>query len=353
MTSPIYTPMLKSKRGESKAIFNLDDSVKENIIPFFDVLALPAEATNGSDVQEHIVKQILNISSAWKNRGPCYVDLFDVIPSARALNGVHPARIAHSKLFSESVQAIPVVGIERDVAYKLSIRHVLQDGVEAIAVRLDTEDIQLPSSLPSRITQLISEIGATNLPLHVFMDFRSIEGVPTEILQQRVLRAVGELRKMSPARIVFAASAIVSNMGGFKRNTLNRVRRNDYLTWRAIAASHGDVDYADYGVVHPDYFDFDPRLIKPAAKIRYAADEQWVVIKGACWRDNTAQHHELSQMLMNTADFRGNDSWGGAYICSAASGRPKYGTLETWVTIDQNNHITQTVKQMSRVIVTA
>ena len=39
-----------------------------------------------------------------------------------------------------------------------------------------------------------------------------------------------------------------------------------------MAQSDLDLDYADYGVVHPDYFDFDPRMIKPAAKIRYTAD---------------------------------------------------------------------------------
>jgi hypothetical protein len=54
-------------------------------------------------------------------------------------------------------------------------------------------------------------------------------------------------------------------------------------------------------------------------------------------------------MLRAKAQFRGDDSWGGEYIVSAANGRLKYGTLETWVTIDQNNHITHTVRQLSRI----
>lgn len=349
MTDPTYTPILKTKRGEAKALTHLDGQTSKSIIPFFDVLALKADASNGSDVQEHMVKQANNIASAWKQRGPCYVDLFDVIPSARGLNGAHPATIAHNKIASELVEAIPVVGIERDIAYKLAIRGVVTGGADAIAVRLDSEDIQLPSTLVSRITKLVSEIGAADLPLHLFLDFRSIEHLPSDVIQIQVTKALGELRTLSPARIVFAASAIVSNMGNFKRDTLNRVARRDFMTWNLIAKVHPDVDYADYGVVHPDYFDFDPKVIKPAAKIRYTSDKEWLIVKGIRWLDDTSQHHKLSKMLGAKTEFRGNDCWGGEYIVSAEIGRPKYGTLETWVTIDQNTHITHTVNQLAKI----
>ncbi len=352
MNEFVYTPIVKTKRGEAKALIELDGSVKKKIIPFFDVLALKAEAQNGSDVHEHMVKQSLNIISAWKQKGLCYVDLFDVTPTARGLNGSHPATIVHEEISSNLVHAIPVVGIERDIAYKLAIRSVIASGVEAIAIRLDTEDIQLPSLLAPRISQLVAELGATGIPLHIFMDFRSIELIATDTIQSQCSKALNELRKLNPARIVFAASAIVPNMAKFKRNTLNRVARRDFLTWNLMAQSHLDLDYADYGVVHPDYFDFDPRMIKPAAKIRYTTDSEWLIVKGACWRDDTSQHHSLSKMLLAEGEFRDDGCWGAKYIKSAALGRPKYGTLETWVTIDQNSHITHSVKQLANVSAT-
>jgi transposase len=147
MNDFVYTPIVKTKRGEAKALIELDGSVRKKIIPFFDVLALKADSQNGNDVHEHMVKQSLNIIAAWKQKGLCYVDLFDVTPTARGLNGSHPATIVHEKISSNLVDAIPVVGIERDIAYKLAIRSVIASGVSAIAIRLDTEDIQLPSSL--------------------------------------------------------------------------------------------------------------------------------------------------------------------------------------------------------------
>lgn len=348
MSNAVYTPILKTKRGESKALTYLDEQVKQSIIPFFDVLALKSDAANGSDVHEHVLKQALNVAAAWKGRGICYVDFFDVVPSARGLNGSHPVSIVNAKLSAEQVRMIPVVGLERDVAYKLAIRHVLQQGTEAVAVRLDAEDIQLPNLLPNRISELLSEIGASGAAIHVFLDFRDVNGQLPSLLQSLANRAIGELRPMNPQRIVFAASAMASDMSKFRRDSLNRVARTDLLAWRAIAGLHGDVQFGDYGVVHPDYFDFDPRLIKPAAKIRYTSDDCWVVVKGSCWRDDTAQHHRLSQMLARSPEFRGSDSWGGEYISSAAAGRSKYGTLETWVSIDQNNHVSHTARQLSR-----
>lgn len=95
MTDFFYTPILKTKPGEAKALMRLDRQVKSSIIPFFDVLALKPDTNNGADVHEHMEKQAVNIAGAWNARGACYVDLFDVTPSARGYDGVHPATIVH------------------------------------------------------------------------------------------------------------------------------------------------------------------------------------------------------------------------------------------------------------------
>ncbi|MDN7641016.1 beta family protein [Burkholderia cenocepacia] len=349
MTDVTYTPILKTKAGEARAVMRLDHLVKASIIPFFDVLALKSGTANGADVNAHMETQAINIAGAWNGRGPCYVDLFDVAPSARGYDDVHPATIVHDRISFEQVEAIPVVGIERDVAYKLAIRRVVSAGAHAIAVRLGVEDVQLPSTLVQRITSLLSEIGATDLPVHLFMDFRSIENVASDTIQIRVGKALPELWKLNPTRIVFAASAFVNGMGKFKRNSVNKVARRDLLIWELIAALYPDVEYADYGIVHPEYLDIDPKKIKPAAKIRYTGEKDWLIVKGIKWTADTSQHRKLSQMLCDRDEFRGEDCWGTENILSAANGGPAYRRLEDWVMIDQNTHITQTVRQLSRI----
>jgi len=349
MTDPIYTPMLKSKQGEAKALIRLDRQTKSSIIPFFDVLALKSGLSNGSDVHTFLEKQAINIAAAWNGRGHCYIDLFDIDPSARGYDGMHPVNIVHEKIAFDRLDAIPVVGVERDIAYKLAVRRVISVGVDAIAIRLGTEDIQLPSLLVERVSRLILEIGASDLPLHVFMDFRSIEHTDSDVIQSRFTRALAEVRKLNPSRIVFAASAFISDMGKIKKGVVKSVARRDFLIWEILAKPHPDIDYADYGVIHPGYFDFDPTKIKPAAKIRYTADKDWLIVKGSRWASDTSQHRNLSKLLLNSKQFRGKDCWGGENVVSAALGGHAFKRLEDWVTIDQNTHITHTVKQLSKI----
>lgn len=351
MINPIYTPILKSKQGEAKALMRLDRQIKSNIIPFFDVLALKSGFSNGSDVHAFLEKQAINIAAAWNGCGHCYVDLYDVDPSARGYDGEHPVNIVHEKIAFDRIDAIPVVGVERDIAYKLAVRRVVSAGVDAIAVRLGSEDIQLPSMLVERVSRLILEIGASDLPLHVFMDFRSIENTDSDVIQIRVNRALVEIRKLNPSRIVFAASAIVSDMGKVKKGGLKSVVRRDFLVWEILANTHKDIDYADYGVVHPDYFDFDPKTIKPSAKIRYTSDKEWIIVKGSRWVSDTSQHRSLSNLLYESEKFRGEDCWGGRNIVSAATGGHAFKMLVDWVTIDQNNHITHTARQLAGIFV--
>ncbi len=351
MKSAAYTPIQKSKAGESKAVIRLDRNTRTNIIPFFDILAVKSDTANGAPVHEHLEKQAINVAAAWNGRGPCYVDLFDVVPSARGYDAAHPVTIVYEKLAFERVEAIPVVGLERDVAYKLAIRRVITEGIEAIAVRLGDEDMQLPSALGQRIVALVGEVGAAGLPLHVFMDFRSIANITSDLLQARVDRAMTEIRRIRPARIVFAASAIVADMGGFKKNSVNNVVRRDLLERRRISERHPEVAFADYGVIHPDYLDIDPKIIRPAGKIRYACDDKWIIVKGVKWVRDTTQHRGLAIKLSKETQFRGADCWGTESIVSAVSGGHAYRRLEDWVTIDMNTHITHTVRQLRRVTV--
>lgn len=349
MTDQIYTPISKTKVGESRAMIRLDQYTKARIIPFFDVLALKTGLQNGADVHIHLEKQANNIAGAWNGRGACYVDLLDITPSARGYDGEHPVAIIHDKIAYERVEAIPVVGIDRDIAYKLAIRRVMFAGAAAIAIRLADEDLQLPSTLVQKISALVAEVGGHGAELHLFMDFRSIINQPSDIVQLKVDRALVELRRLKPSRIVFAASAIVADMSGFKRNTINKVARRDYLNWLLIAKRHPDVDFADYGVIDPEYLDLDPRRIKPAAKIRYTSDDHWIVVKGVKWVRDTSQHRRLAEMLSEKPEFRGADCWGTESIVSAVTGGHAYRRLEDWVTIDQNTHIVHTVRQLAKI----
>lgn len=351
MSSTVYSPFVKTKRGEAKALKELDSAIKNAIIPLFDVLALNRGITAENDIQDHLEKQVRMIDIAWAGQGACYVDLYDIHPGARALNDIHPLTYVNALLDQKRISYIPVAGLGRDINYLLALRTVISHGSPGVAVRLEVEDLLLPLGLAHKIQILVDQVGAASLPLHILIDCRSLVGQDAGRLKHAIQAALPELRKLRPSRMILSASSMVANMSNFGKNSINRVKRDDLALWKSFAqAGHLDLEFGDYGVIHPDYVDLDPRVIKPSAKIRYTSHGEWIVLKGSRWVDDTSQHHDLSIDLANCADFRGADSWGGHYIESAAAGRPKYGTLETWVTIDQNAHITYTCKQIQRVL---
>ena len=187
MKRVLYSPILKSKRGEAKSLQHLSASVKSRIIPFFDILALKPGTQNGGEVEAHLIKQALTVASGWKQQAVCYVDLFDINPLARGKEGKHPVTIVHDRLAAEQVRAIPVIGLERDIQYKLSVRSVVANSAEALAIRLEAEDIQLTSVLAGRVKQLVGELGATAIPIHIFCDFRSVAGQSPDTLRAQFL----------------------------------------------------------------------------------------------------------------------------------------------------------------------
>lgn len=349
MSIPIYSPMQKSKPGESKAMIKLARTLRNHVLPFFDVLALKAGTLNGQDVDAHLSKQAINIAAAGNAIGTCYVDLLDVDPNARGIDGAHPVKLIFEKLEFERLAPIPVVGLERDIPYRLAVRNVISKGVSAVAIRLLADDISLPSSLFGRIERLISEIGAQDLPVHVFMDFRSIENTASDLVQAQAHRALPEIRRVAPSRIVFCASAMLTDMSKVKKGFLKSVPRRDFMIWESLYRHNPDLDYGDYGIVQPGYADFDPKTIKPAAKIRYTGSLDWVIAKGTRWISDTSQHKSLANLIAQSDLFRGADCWGGENIVLASSGGYSPKALQAWVSIDQNSHITHTIRQLSRV----
>jgi hypothetical protein len=344
-----YSPFIKTKRGEAKALKELDSRIKNAIFPLFDVLALNKGVTTELDVQEHLDKQIRMIVLAWADQDACYVDLFDINPSARALDGVHPLTYVSGQLDQKKVSFLPVAGLARDMNYLLMLRSVVSNGCPGIAIRLEVEDLLLPEGLNQKIQTLLSQVGALSLPLHILIDCRSLIGQDLARVKSAIRVVLPQLRLLNPKRMILSASSMVADMSKFKKNSLNRVKRDDFSLWLGFAKEFPELGFGDYGVIHPDYVDLDPRVIKPSAKIRYATPTEWLVLKGSRWVDNTSQHHFLSVELAKCSEYRGEDSWGGHYIETAVAGRPKYGTLETWVTVDQNSHITVTAKLVEKV----
>lgn len=350
--SAYYSPFLKSKRGETKACQNLAPSVRKQLIPIFDVLAVPAEKRDPSKVKKHLELQIKHIVEAWSTGQPCYVDLFDVELALRAEGGIHPALLVFSSLSQSKVNSIPTIGLDRDTPYKIAVRSALALGFDSVAVRLQMEDLLIPEKLGAELKQLLDEIGAKDKALHVIIDFRELHGVNDSDLNKRALAGIIVAKTLGAVRIVVAGSSMIASMAEVERDSTKLFDRRELILWQKICTQgYKEISFGDYGIVSPSYSDLPFYITQnAAAKIRYATDFKWAILKGRKWRDDTSQHAGLAAKLCAQNFFRGSDCWGGACIQKSATKAESFKSHEVWTAIGQNVHMTHTAKLVETVV---
>lgn len=347
-----YSPFLKSKRGEAKACQKLAPAVQSELMPVFDVLAVPNEKKEPSKVQKHLELQVKHILEAWSEGHPCYVDLFDVELALRASGGVHPVTLVFTSLSQSKVNAIPVIGLDRDTPYKLAFRAALTLGFDSIAVRLQTEDLLIPGKLVAALQQLRSEVGANEKALHVLIDFRELHGSFDTDLLKYALAGISAANAVGATRIVVAGSSMIASMAEVERNSMKLFDRREFSLWKALLdQGYDNVKFGDYGTVSPSYSDLPFYITQnAAAKIRYATNTKWAIVKGRKWLDDTSQHAVLAAKLCAETFFRGPDCWGGKCIQKSAARTEEFKSHESWTAIGQNVHMTLTVQLVETAI---
>ena len=184
------------------------------------------------------------------------------------------------------------------------------------------------------------------------------------IIENDTLRVAGSVSRFinqtpninSWNELILAASSFPENLADIERNTIMHLCRVEYLLWQQVVSDSSEDRlpvFGDYGVVHPDLPDLDPKVIRPSAKIRYTLENDWLILKGHSLRRDPgfAQFHDLSRNLVARPEFLGNDfSWGDGYISGCATKEEKSGNLTTWVKVDTNHYLTFVSEQLSNQI---
>jgi hypothetical protein len=117
--------------------------------------------------------------------------------------------------------------------------------------------------------------------------------------------------------------------------------------------------FVDYGPSHPEFQEFDPRTMKIAPKIKYTAEEEWLVAKGEAPKrkkelkegeentPNSVQLEELAKMLIATSAWKGeNFSRGDKQVAKYAVGEGPHDAL-TYVEAGFAHHLTLVVRQLA------
>lgn len=338
-----YVPIMKWKRGEQNALQNLEDSIKNGIIPYLEV---PLHS-------KPIDKFSLEISKIWVNKpyffylSPgWYEDIYEDDPENMEK--------AFLSLFSDHYStldnhyAIPVF----DLSNYHAIRTWKFRNSRRMAIRVSGNEFGL---IDFELNSMMGDDRKNMTDL--ILDLRTVETDEVFAKQSLLKAALSDIVNPEKYRsIIIASSSFPSNFNGIEQERIYEYPRNEFLihtTAKKLATKLGfTYSYSDYGPTDLSDTTFVIGM-SPNFKIKYTGFDKYYFIKGIPIKRGGLDFSQVQKackiLYQNSSVFSGESfSWADNKIAEIANATKEIptGNLTTWVSYSFNHHITFIAKQI-------
>lgn len=340
-----YVPVLKVKRGEKQALTQISPPLVPRITPLLEIVE--RNESKAPTVDHHLGTAFTKLaqSVAWYSR--CFLDAREIEPDGRSA-----AAAVFERAAAERITFTPVTGITRTFDVGPALRH----RAHGLAIRLTRDEFE-EGYLPRRLDAFTRDHGLRREEIDLILDLGAVDDMVTpgvRALTDAFLSAVPE--HAAWRTLTVSACAFPLSMGGVDRHSYDLVERADWLAWRdGLHARRNELvrlpTYSDCAIQHPTGVeDFDPRIMTVSAAIRYALQEQWLLIKGESSRRTrpSVQFPRLATQLVYghlRNHFAGESHCAGCgSVKKAADGAPNLGSAEVWRRLGTIHHLTRVVE---------
>lgn len=341
MSNPRYTPILKWKAGEQKALRNLTEDQKNRIIPLVEFYDQPEPTTVINDLK-----------SCFGN--PVYIDTIDVDQGDReSLVLLLEAANQHG------LAVYPVLYFTdfSDVADRM------RDLASRILVRIPVpEDIEGPdhATIFSRLVEWHKKDINREVTLDIILDLNVISNRHHANLLYAQLRDV--LHEHVAAnniwqRVILAMTSFPDNISPISAGESAFFDRFDITVFKKVYGNSQPIQhllmFADYGVTRftDTELDFSKMRYGPLPKARYTTADYYWVLKGEKDRRNNIwikDHRAIAQEIHSSTHYYGEDfSFGDLEIKERALGLKGPGNNTDWVAINANHHIVVVLEELA------
>lgn len=352
-----YNPILRFKRGEQTALDNLSNSHKLATIPLLNVTSHefnpPKDSDTDANFDQRIIQDADKLNSIWAGYTAA-VDMGDIDSEARCTGGVHPVRLFFDHIAASENKAIvkPVLRFRSDDEYVIAVASICTDYNIKPVFRITPDDLAEPD-IKNTITTMLYKCKAKASDSALVVDMGYIETTGRSVITAK--GALGMVPFVTDWDVLSLVSgSFPVNLSGFTVGN-HIIERHEWETWLANQIASGrKVIYGDYATIHPIPADdeIDPRKMNPTASIRYTFNDKWLLIRGQGTRTPGSKgfdqffHH--ADTLVNAPQYRGKDfSFGDNKIMRIHLKKDSKGSLETWVMIGVNHHISEIVDQLA------
>ncbi len=349
-----YVPILKTKGGELLALRDLEARTKSLITPLLEMQPPGWDFEKkkpSKSVASQLDTSIAKIEKAWAGESPLFIDTLPLAEDP-VDGGASPLCYVLRELEAVGVQCVPVLHLAAGAANISCVKKHLKDNGRGCCLRLTMSDLGT-DALESTIESLRKAIGVPYEDVDLILDQEAFSSKETP----RVLYAAKAWLRSIPQvdswrSLTLAGTSFPIDMTEFRAASMNLAQRAELYVWEAIIQAPAIPRFpafGDYGIQHPRLLELDPRLITMSANIRYAADRDWLLLRGRGVRKHGWQQYEdLCKKLVKRQEFKGSTHCAGCdYIGNCASGTVSHGNAMTWRRVGTTHHITLVADQIS------
>lgn len=355
MDANFYLPILKSKLGEFNALSKLDGQTKEHMMPLFEIV--PVEYDQGTRKKPRTLEDHLNLfcvryEKLWASN-QAFIDThlletFDLPDNATPLD--HVFGVLHKKKLSP----IPVLIMAGpDFQYRaVEIIKILY-GLDEIALRVAPSDVTSPT-FENDLEKVLERIEFSSPKCHLIFDLKDSDFSMLEDLSDSIVDILLTFPNLNDW-LSFTICGTSFPAASAIKGPFAIIPRNEWAFYKSLTKKmraksiNKKINYGDYSIVAPGYFEFDPSKMSSSANIKYTHDLVWYVTKGKALKKkgDNQQYFGLAKSIIDSKYFLGKEySLGDAHIQKCANKRTTAGSPGVWNWVGNNHHFTKVVRDL-------
>jgi hypothetical protein len=371
LTRANYVPILKWKRAEQGALFDLSENKKDILMPLIElVMPKPRSETvkkgeppkppksfeeKYAEVIESFKSKRISeipaeIEEVWKKR-PIFLDFSLLYPEVRfdAFNQIA------KECANRSMGVVPVFNIDDDESFKASaLKLHLEDGAD-LCIRLTAINLTNIDLLNWHLKKYLSLVEEGSSRIYLLIDLKENDRPADYMLAVERSQDIIGLQKWEG--LIIACGSFPVDLSDCKRDKDNHLPRQDWLNWQDAITRltlKRALTFADYGIRCPIYIE-QYQFLEPTASVKYTIRDSWWVVKG----EKRKYEHFLAaakQIATNERYFGADFSSGDTYIQEKSLHFDIYaldpsvkgtGTTELWLKAGMNHHLSLVADQLS------
>ena len=344
----IYVPVLKVKRGEKRALREIDYRFRHHVTPLLEIVEL--STLSGRTFRQHLDTTFRDLAASVLSYPRCFIDCRELQP-----DWTTSSQDVFDRAASENIVFTPVTGLTRN---NEDIDAALRYRQQGMALRVTRPEFE--SGALSNLDIFLSRYNLVPEQIDLIVDLGAVDdmvAVGVASLAAGFLNSIPYHTRWRTFTI--SACGFPLSMGRVQRNSYDLVQRVDWMAWRnnLYQMRQGLPRlplFSDCAIQHTSGVEgFDPRIMQVSAAIRYTRSDSWLLIKGESTRISPAsrQFPYLATGLVYgylQPYFYGADHCVGCEsIQNCADGAPRHGSAEVWRRYGTIHHITRAVEDLA------